>query len=704
MGLNEERCPKCFSKFGTWQDDPTLTHNGAKFIYDESSGLLIPQSIENRKYKGFYQIKSAVIVELQQNRIQAEEDAGIGDAEKTQFSTVESDENGFWIVNIDIIKELRESTEKIIEAIGTDKETYFNYDEDGNERQSPHQLDWIDPVLDNWKGQIKDQHIEDLRKYLCTEIPVHMLNRGTFSIQTRDGEFIVPICYDDYFYRELGYNSLFVYWWSLRLNELYGSHPEDNYKLTPYPNIYPPTPPGTTWYVFDPPYGEVLRGFKIVERRFFWDTWRYHYTYDGFLQHITCIPKDANLSVMKYYIQEIISTPVLVAETPGWPCQMYVGDTWEYYVTQFKCPQFLEDIIDNLGSAHTIDATVYPATNIFKQDVSPAGGSSGINENAVDTRRIDPLSWGLSYPPSELINPSPGYCNSVGFRGTNPLGNCSIYVPKNYIGNGYKKHLQNKQLSWTFTDDDGDGTIYYGTRTHFLIDITGEDFEEDVYDPSTETFVSRHFGGNTLIAKRNDTDFIAGVIVARNYEELTQVMTSGVNTITLPENTIDRSVKVKFGDTFWRRVSSFDSCVPTDKVFMVSANTVSFGDGTHGMLPTPGETATYQVYENEISYTTYYSGGYIAIAYDESLIDQTVYVYVDYYEAIWSYFEISSPETLHIMNYLFNDKSHTDHIPGVTPSGTYPPGYETSAPAPDSVSAGNILPEQTPEAVKRLHP
>ena len=46
MSLNLEKCPYCFNKFADlkYTDDPILTKNGSSFVFDESSGLLIPQT------------------------------------------------------------------------------------------------------------------------------------------------------------------------------------------------------------------------------------------------------------------------------------------------------------------------------------------------------------------------------------------------------------------------------------------------------------------------------------------------------------------------------------------------------------------------------------------------------------------------------------------------------------------------------------
>ena len=165
--LNKTRCPKCFSILGTWINDPILTRTGSKFVYDENSGLLVPETnIQKRKYKGFIRIKAEIIIEIQDIRKQQEIDVGITEENRTKFSKVQSDSKGYWVVNKKHIKELRDSIEKILAISAQTKEEYFNYDEEGTERQSSHQLDWIDLNLTktNFRGTIKDSHIEDLRK------------------------------------------------------------------------------------------------------------------------------------------------------------------------------------------------------------------------------------------------------------------------------------------------------------------------------------------------------------------------------------------------------------------------------------------------------------------------------------------------------------------------------------------------------------
>ena len=161
-----DRCPKCFSKLGTWQDDSILTKSGINKKLN-----IYTNQFENTLqtyYKGFLRIKAIHIKELQDIRIQQEIDSGIIEVDRTEFSKVQSDEYGYWIINKKHIAELRESTEKILEITGQTKEDYFNYDEEGIERKILHQMDWIDLGLtaENGKYQIKDMHIEDLRKFL----------------------------------------------------------------------------------------------------------------------------------------------------------------------------------------------------------------------------------------------------------------------------------------------------------------------------------------------------------------------------------------------------------------------------------------------------------------------------------------------------------------------------------------------------------
>ena len=162
---NKTRCPKCFQLLTTWKHhDPILTPKGYPYIFNDA-GLLVPISNPaGYTYKGFLKINADIIKELQDNRHQAELDAGV--TPLTVFTNVERTGSEWYIPNVKHIQELRDSTEKILTATGVTKETYFNFNDDGTECQSPHQLDWIDKVLTDKKYLLKDTHIEDLRKFI----------------------------------------------------------------------------------------------------------------------------------------------------------------------------------------------------------------------------------------------------------------------------------------------------------------------------------------------------------------------------------------------------------------------------------------------------------------------------------------------------------------------------------------------------------
>ena len=175
MSLNSEKCPYCFNKFADlkYTDDPILTKNGSSFVFDESSGLLIPQTDPTKNlYKGSTIIKNKHITELQDIHDDNKPSGG--------WTPVEGEAGSFWIPNKIHIKEIRDAIEKglgITESTTpaertTIMEQYLNYDEDGIERQNPHQLDWNDPTLTDeiWMGNISHMHIEDLRKISSDEL------------------------------------------------------------------------------------------------------------------------------------------------------------------------------------------------------------------------------------------------------------------------------------------------------------------------------------------------------------------------------------------------------------------------------------------------------------------------------------------------------------------------------------------------------
>jgi hypothetical protein len=175
MSLNSDLCPYCFSKFADlkYTEDPLLVKGGSKFIYDEISGLLVPQTDPTKNlYQGFTIVKNKHIKELQ--------DANDDNKPIAGWTPVEGAPGSFWIPNKIHIKELRDAIEKGLGITGSTTpiertaimEQYLNYDVDGIERQKPHQLDWIDPTLTSplWQGNITHMHIEDLRKFTTQDV------------------------------------------------------------------------------------------------------------------------------------------------------------------------------------------------------------------------------------------------------------------------------------------------------------------------------------------------------------------------------------------------------------------------------------------------------------------------------------------------------------------------------------------------------
>lgn len=192
--MADKRCLRCFSKIDItapdWTDDPIKTPRGE--IGDE--------------YKGFIYIKPIHIEEIQQLRQEQEDQVGFvtGDETgyvegesilKTTFTPVKVEEENVYFYTKHI-RELRESTEKILEATGQTKEDYFNYDEEGTEYNiGNHQLDWHNADLTKKFIDIKAVIIEDLRHYLSlgwfedfTGITPIYIGSGSLSISGNDIE------------------------------------------------------------------------------------------------------------------------------------------------------------------------------------------------------------------------------------------------------------------------------------------------------------------------------------------------------------------------------------------------------------------------------------------------------------------------------------------------------------------------------------
>ena len=109
---NDTRCPYCFSKFAdhAYTDDPFLLPNGAKFVYDEDTKLLVPENtVSKRLYKGCTIIKNKHIKELQDIYDNNKPIAG--------WTPITGDGESYWIPNKVHIKEIRDAIEKSLGII-----------------------------------------------------------------------------------------------------------------------------------------------------------------------------------------------------------------------------------------------------------------------------------------------------------------------------------------------------------------------------------------------------------------------------------------------------------------------------------------------------------------------------------------------------------------------------------------------------------
>lgn len=131
-------CPYCFSELGTWVSDPILT---------------TPSAISG--YEGFTIIKPHLhITEIQEHITELEEETELTPTIFTPCT---------WKLLGVHIREIRTAIERLLGFYESDKDTYFNYDAEGNDmRSGDHQLDWAEEIVDD-QTIIRASHIEELR-------------------------------------------------------------------------------------------------------------------------------------------------------------------------------------------------------------------------------------------------------------------------------------------------------------------------------------------------------------------------------------------------------------------------------------------------------------------------------------------------------------------------------------------------------------
>jgi len=167
--MANSKCPYCFRNIisSVWHKDPILLPDGSKYKWanTEETILSIETDIEQRIYKGIYQIGYQEVKEIQ-DVLKDLEESNLPIGERTQFSPLNN--SGYFQITGFHIKEMRDSVEKLLTQFGLDKISYFNTDESGLSITRPEgdKIEWTDPITeatDLKNFQVKWIHIEDLR-------------------------------------------------------------------------------------------------------------------------------------------------------------------------------------------------------------------------------------------------------------------------------------------------------------------------------------------------------------------------------------------------------------------------------------------------------------------------------------------------------------------------------------------------------------
>jgi len=633
MGINQERCPKCFSRFGIWTSDPIITQDGAKYKFDETSGLLIPETIiEKRRYKGFLQIKALIVQEIQDIRKAQEIDIGIPEAERTTFSKVKSDEQGFWIINKKQLKELRESTEKILETIGQSKEDYFNYDEEGTERQSLHKLDWIDLGLTTkgWIGQIKDTHIEELRHFISTAIPMYKFNIGRTVDSSYNSDHIINLFYDDTAHSEVFFQDQFHIGSQIIQSEKgYGAleSPYITYRPASYFPIYFHEPT-QQWRIYEFPNNMPVLYYNADLSRFHWRAYKTADYYSNHTQKLLMIPRTPTQTILHYTVRELACIPIPVDETFGYPCVKYGADINFYPMPKEKSAPFLEDNLENYANFYSMTKLENEQGYIFKDENLIVTNTAQGTEEHLEARYMENNSWGLSDPPAQMIiDCGDGYFRSVSRYGTIPLGTYSLFIPAGLKLVTLPDIKETLETIWIFDHFD----IKYN------MDISTIIMKENIFDPIFNDYRDLVFGNNCLLTK------IDGAVLAQGKYIINHILLSAENSINLNSNTIARITICKVDGTEWTQITNFDESTADDTHYRIESNILYFGDNINGILPSGSEIEITN-YTDELVLSKYYASGYLVLNdKDYNLEDTQCYVILNYYN-IPSQFQILQSE------------------------------------------------------------
>ena len=194
--MSTVKCPYCYRPIGTHNHDPIILPDGSPYKWSNGTTLISETDITQRYYKGFNQVNTDDILELQTELALIETNNSI--TPLTVFSSINS--IGRFQITGYHIKELRDSVEKILLSFGLTKTDYFNYDEESQHIVHPNgdKIEWTDPITnatDLQKFQVKSIHMEDLRHYIniiWKETWVENPETETQDILSNSHTFIYP--------------------------------------------------------------------------------------------------------------------------------------------------------------------------------------------------------------------------------------------------------------------------------------------------------------------------------------------------------------------------------------------------------------------------------------------------------------------------------------------------------------------------------
>jgi hypothetical protein len=666
------RCPVCGSPITTDTTEIQAWRDKGVYVWTNDP-LRTPLGLAGSAYKGQNIVRWYHVRELQEARIAQEELAGIPTGERTNFHIIA---RGAAVEPAHIL-ELRDSTEKILDSLGTTKEYYFNYDEEGNEINSVHQTDWIDINLVKHHTPVNAIHIEDLRHHISFALfKLWIVGSSSDPTYHNYGPLLAAWCENGI--QQFSYQFIWVYHTvtvfdgsCCTQNTIGPGGVHGNTQTWENANSRIKFVNGAWSYKWHPDYnwwnplghhsgGKVRKGVNYYLR---------YNTAKNYRVTLLAKPIDASLpkelieDMSSYEVQEWRVDPVLVNETYGYPVEID-RITFEYTPKPkaHSCG-FLEDASFG-GYVHTLGRLEYSYGGekvAFRGSNLPVTQiSSGTPEEILDWREIN--YWDAFYVPplescaAQLMGGMSQFW-SITRRGIKYCNSYILYVPVRYglqAGDTervkkqklkrYKERMEQPvqltrdRLKWNLNMTRMVGnwcTWSWG----FLFPHCNE------YDPggTPPGNFNHEFRGYLLLAKDDGVEF-----VAEHKDELSKYVNSSMDSIYLVADTIAHSVELEIEGTKWTRVdySDLGNYTSSQKIFAVDSNTLYFSGGDLGNRISNSTTASITVYSKPIPYH-FYASGYVVLDVSDAEKDRlegtTAYMMLNYYNIPTIYPERQSP-------------------------------------------------------------